>query len=255
MDESKSGSDSLPYMTGSEFNEKYGDKEYFKLTCEDNVHNGFTFKEGLNEDVLEFDPAPTCMPGGLYFTDRDNIITWVEYGYKVMHWVWDVSIPDDAKVVVMDNKAKCDKFIITNKRCIWEKSDFYYPIIKEKPECTKYIKGGINVEGVIELCNHTDKRYWPSDLKITGLTLDKIIEYAKSYPFLLKHFTAETPDAFYYMIKNVPSFTLKDYKGVVTDDMKWTFIHRNPYNICTVEDPNEEMIAYARERGVSDLYL
>ena len=65
-------------ISGKEFNELYKGVSFVKLTNENCVHNGFTFKEGLNVDVLELNPKGECELKGLRFCkfiEVDNSLT------------------------------------------------------------------------------------------------------------------------------------------------------------------------------------
>jgi len=42
-------------------------------------HNGMVYKEGLNTDILPFNPAGDCKPGGIYFS-REDILAFLGYG-------------------------------------------------------------------------------------------------------------------------------------------------------------------------------
>ena len=84
---------------------------YVKLTTEDCIHNGYKYEEGLN--VLN---EKICGNGGLYFCRKEDFVKWIDYSDKIMYWIWDVVVPDDAKIVDMNDKLKTDKFILSNKR-------------------------------------------------------------------------------------------------------------------------------------------
>ena len=103
-------------ITGKEFNETYPNANVVKLTVADNNHNGFQYKEGLNHlpDNDPFNDNPVCDKGGLYCCFKKDFGLWFHYGDKYMANIWSVTIPDDAKVVVMDNKIKVDRFILSN---------------------------------------------------------------------------------------------------------------------------------------------
>jgi len=93
---------------------------YVKILSSDLVHNGFKYKEGLNVDILPFDPSGSCKPGGLYFTDLKNFCKFLDYGNLVA----DVTIPDDAQVYADGGDAtspykwKADRIILSNIRPI-----------------------------------------------------------------------------------------------------------------------------------------
>jgi hypothetical protein len=116
-------------ISGKEFNDKLANdpafpfykKELIKLTVEDNIHNGFKFKLGLNVDSVPFNAYGSCTKGGFYFTFSHCWSEWLNYGDKFMYWMWDVKIPDDALVYLESGtKIKADKIILENKRCIYD---------------------------------------------------------------------------------------------------------------------------------------
>jgi len=45
-------------------------------------HHGMVYKEGLNTDVLPFNPNGCCEPGGIYFSKKD-ILAFLEYGTEL----------------------------------------------------------------------------------------------------------------------------------------------------------------------------
>ena len=63
--------------------------KYYKLTNEEEIHHGFQYKDGLNEDHLPFDETGSCCPGGLYFSDTENILQFLD-PYK-MYWIREVT--------------------------------------------------------------------------------------------------------------------------------------------------------------------
>jgi hypothetical protein len=56
-------------LYGKEFNEKYKDTIFVRLTNKNEIHNEFEFTTGLNVDVVPFKPYSNCCSGELYFTD------------------------------------------------------------------------------------------------------------------------------------------------------------------------------------------
>jgi hypothetical protein len=105
-------------ISGTKFNEIYNcpTVKMVKLTNEYSVHNNFEFKEGLNEDINMLDYTQVCGPDGLYFCSYDDMTNWLSYSDSPMKYVWDVQIPDDARVVVYRTKLKTNKFILSNRR-------------------------------------------------------------------------------------------------------------------------------------------
>jgi len=127
-------------ISGEQFNNEMNGKRFVKLTVESNVHNGVTYEEGLNTDPLEFNPINKCVKGGLYFCPYDGFARWTEYKEKQMYYIWEVSIPHDAKVYVMSDKIKSDKFILSDPKCIWENYELSIQCIKYKSSKLKYVK-------------------------------------------------------------------------------------------------------------------
>ncbi len=53
---------------------------YYKITNKEECHNGFQYHDGLNILKEPFSIEGSCCPGGLYFTDIDNIHYFFGYG-------------------------------------------------------------------------------------------------------------------------------------------------------------------------------
>jgi hypothetical protein len=126
---SRNPSDVALRVSGKEFNDKLANdpafrfykKELVKLTVENNIHNDFEFKEGLNVDIVPFNVSRICSKGGFYFTFSHCWNEWLDYGYKFMYWMWDVKIPEDASVYLeSETKIKANKIILENKRYIYD---------------------------------------------------------------------------------------------------------------------------------------
>lgn len=56
--------------------------KYFKIV-DPRGHHGMFYKEGINTDVLPFNPSGNCDPGGLYFADANWIAYFLDYGTDV----------------------------------------------------------------------------------------------------------------------------------------------------------------------------
>ena len=102
--------------------------KYIKLTNEDNIHNNFKFKDGLNIDTIPISSGE-CKPWGIYFTTFNNIHHWLSYGDQKMYYIWDVVIPENSKVYHYPTKSKAESIILSNCRRIselveWNNLDF-----------------------------------------------------------------------------------------------------------------------------------
>ena len=92
--------------------------QYFRLTNEEERHRGFQYKDGLNVDTNKFHPYGQCKQGGLYFFSREEIWKYPSYigGADKVHWVREVTLPDDAEVHLEDGKRKADRFVLGPRR-------------------------------------------------------------------------------------------------------------------------------------------
>ena len=104
-------------VSGKKFAEMFENCKVIKLTNESCCHNGFQYVEGLNMDTNVFDSTRVCGPDGLYFCTESNAQRWFDYVSNITY-VWDVEIPEDARVCVYEDKLKADKFILSNKRTL-----------------------------------------------------------------------------------------------------------------------------------------
>jgi len=89
---------------------------FYKILNKYLNHHGFQYQVGLNVDTRPFNPQGKCQPGGLYFTDLDNVAKFIEYGCHVA----EISLPEGEEIYKdpEGDKQKAHQIII-NK---------YYPI-------------------------------------------------------------------------------------------------------------------------------
>ena len=84
---------------------KFNRKEtYYKITNEAENHNGLQYHTGRVVDILPFNDntKKSCVPGGIYFTDKDHILEFGGYG----PWVRPLTIPEGVKVIKNGNKFR-----------------------------------------------------------------------------------------------------------------------------------------------------
>jgi hypothetical protein len=113
---------------------------YVKLTTKYGVHNGYRYKEGLNCLDGKFNSDNICGSGGLYFCDEKDIGKWISYSDKVMYYIWDVTLLDDSKLVDMGDKLKTDKFILQNKRTIWDDNELCKLAVQQNGDFFRFVK-------------------------------------------------------------------------------------------------------------------
>jgi hypothetical protein len=94
-------------------------KIYLKVTNENECHNDYQYKDGLNVDSNPFNDNPneTCIKGRMYFTDLANLPEFASYGV----WVREIIVPDDARVICEKNKYGADRLILGKR---WSMRDF-----------------------------------------------------------------------------------------------------------------------------------
>ncbi len=122
---------------------------YLKLTTENCIHNGYKYKEGLNCLEGEFNNERICGSGGLYFCRKEDFGKWINYNEKIMYYIWDVELCVDSKIVDMSDKLKTNKFILKNKRTIWDNYEICKLSVKENGLSLKYVKPELMTE---EIC-------------------------------------------------------------------------------------------------------
>ena len=104
-------------LTGTEFNAKYHGQLLVKCLpgslmvshCDLNTRNYsyFQWRKGLNVDVHPFDASKGYK--GLHFCFSRDVRIWKD---ESRYLIFAVSVPNDAQVVVMDNKIKADRLIL-----------------------------------------------------------------------------------------------------------------------------------------------
>lgn len=153
-------------VSGERFKSWCGIKRFVAFADKDNFYNGYEYKEGLNYDPLElmdnrcYEMRDDCVVsefyydklGGFYFCDYDWFQKHISRNYKDLFYMWDVTVPNDAKIITGVYTFKCDKFILRNKIQIWNnekfcidaairRADFFKLATKQTDEmCLKIVK-------------------------------------------------------------------------------------------------------------------
>ena len=66
---------------------------YYKITNEKEIHDNMQYKDGLNVDVLPWNPKGDCQKGGIYFASTD-ILAFLDYGC----WIRKVEVPEGVEI-------------------------------------------------------------------------------------------------------------------------------------------------------------
>jgi len=91
---------------------------YFKVTNEKECHHGYQYQTGLNVLDKPFEAKGSCVAGGLYFTDLENLDKFYFYGV----WLRVVSVPEDG-IMVKDpsgGKWRADRIILGDKYALYD---------------------------------------------------------------------------------------------------------------------------------------
>ena len=80
------------------------EETYYKITNREENHNGLQYHTGRVVDILPFNdnPKESCVPGGIYFTDKDHILEFGNYG----PWVRPLTVPKGVRVILDPNGDK-----------------------------------------------------------------------------------------------------------------------------------------------------
>ncbi|UFX99757.1 ankyrin repeat protein [Megavirus baoshan] len=99
---------------------------YYKILGANFNQKGYQYHKGLNVLDKPFENNGSCVPGGLYFTNIENIFKFINYGVYLVK----VTIPEDAQMVKdPDNdKWRADKIIISDEKDLREIDTIKYLI-------------------------------------------------------------------------------------------------------------------------------
>jgi hypothetical protein len=91
-------------------------KTFYKIIDKKMIHYNFEYKEGVNVLKEKFICNNSCLGGGLYFCNAEDIVDWIYLHEDGL--VWEVTIPPMTNVYTQFKKYKADKIIINNPKSI-----------------------------------------------------------------------------------------------------------------------------------------
>jgi len=105
-------------------------KLYFKITNEKENHHGFQYYDGLNvlKEKFNDDPKASCVAGGFYFTDVENIFEFLGYGIYLREVTLPTDDPDFKMVQDENNKWRANKIILGKRYNLNDVSTFEFLI-------------------------------------------------------------------------------------------------------------------------------
>jgi len=117
----------------------YAEKIFYKVMDETMKHYNFQYTIGLNILSREyFNPDGDCQKGGLYFCDIDDILYWLHLHKNGQ--IYEVRLPDDARVCKQFRKYKADRIHISNPMQIHDFIRKHNLEKQARKECPEYIE-------------------------------------------------------------------------------------------------------------------
>jgi hypothetical protein len=147
-------------ITGEEFNERYKDHKFVKLTTKIENYNDLQFQTGLNINPFE------NSNGGIYFTDYNKFMQWLDYdiNYGQFWWIREVRIPDDAQVYVGSDNFKADKIILAERQLMdWSDDDFCKLAVQQEGCALRLVTNQTEEICKLAVQRHTAAILWVKD--------------------------------------------------------------------------------------------
>lgn len=156
-------------FNASLFNKDYYNKTFYKWLNDDYTHFNYKYKPlSINVDVLNFVPRGECAKGGLYFTDRKNILNFNSFG-KHLH---EIKILPKTPVYSEKFKAKAPAFYLGRE--IDQKSPEFFDIVFESECVNSYGRKSANSYGrriipsILEYSSNIDYNFLDKPISISN---------------------------------------------------------------------------------------
>ena len=233
----------MAILSGTEFNEKYPNTEFYKVLTTHCKHYDFTYQHGLNIDHIPFNTSGICSLGGLYFTEVDKVSYWIDRFKSV--YIAKVTIPSNASVYVEKDKFKADQFVLDldNKVLI---KDFY---MWENEEFCKISVSQADTYNLVFVRNQTDeicKLAVKHDYRALEYVINQTDEICKiavsNHGFALEFVKDQTDDICKMAVKN--GYGLEFVK-VQTDEICKIAVSKNGRALRWVKDQTDELCKLA----------
>lgn len=133
----------MTILTSTELYEKYRPHtRFYKLTNEKEIHNNFTYKSGVNIDILPFNPTQSSRPGGMYFFSEPNLYKFMRYVAQP-YYIREVSLDDLSLIYEDGDNFKTNRFILGD-RVDWReyfnsRQSLVYEAVKYSANSIRYV--------------------------------------------------------------------------------------------------------------------
>ncbi|AQN68731.1 ankyrin repeat protein [Saudi moumouvirus] len=100
---------------------------YFKVTNELECHNGYQYVDGLNILNEKFnDSDDSCVPGRLYFSDKNHIMEYLNFGVYLREVILPINNPDFKMIKDGEDKYGANMIILGEKRDLRDPETWKY---------------------------------------------------------------------------------------------------------------------------------
>ena len=234
-------------FTGKEFNEKYSNYELYKVISEDFTHNNFTYKDGLNIDIVHFNPSGECSAGGLYFTELYKLAYWINCGM----YICKVTIPNDSLVYIEQDKFKADKINLdlNNKVLIkdfyaWDDPYFCEIAVQQSHTALRFVRN--QTEEICKIAIYTNI----CSFHYVKEQTEEICKIAiQQYGYALHYVKEQTEDMCKLAVQR-DGYLLK-YVKEQTEDICKLAVQENGYALKFVKEQTEDICKLAVRRNVN----
>lgn len=217
--------------------------KYYKVMRQDLDHNGFIYKLGMNIDHLPFNPSGSCLSGGLYYTNLENIPLYSTYGTQIAEVVPVGQIYADPGQDGKITKWKTDKLFV---KSIMSKEKWINNISEDEQICLIRTNSRLSME-LIRLI----KKPSPEVIFIALQHDPYCIERIKS-PTLIQQLMAisQTPHTIYSIkdpcIEAQLLAVSKDGNMIAyiknpSEEVQLTAVKQNIHALARIKNPSEKV--------------
>jgi len=193
--------------------------------------------------VKKFNPVGECSAGGIYFIEIDSVHRWLSYSEMPMEYFRIVTIPDDAKVYIENDKFKADKLILSERRFIFEDHEMCKKILSKDGKYIGRVLVVNNKELILIAINQSNAalRY------IANQTEEICLIAINQWPQSLRFVEKQTPKICLAAVK--PDGLTLDYVKEQTPEICLAAIEQNAMALQYVKEQTPELCMIAVKKN------